>query len=113
MEPLIHDGDYLVFRANPTGTRNGKIVLAQYRGVADPETGGAFTVKRYSSEKVRNAAGSWRHSRIVLSPLNPEYAPIVVSESDAESFRIVAEFVAALTGAEGRAGHRKEGSNAP
>ena len=32
MEPPIHDGDYCVFRAKPTGTRQGKIVLAQYRG---------------------------------------------------------------------------------
>ena len=39
MEPMIHDGDFLVFRANPVGTRQGKIVLAQYRGPADPETG--------------------------------------------------------------------------
>ena len=51
MEPAIRDGDYLVFRANPTGTRQGKVVLAQYRGPADPDVGGAFTVKRYSSEK--------------------------------------------------------------
>jgi SOS-response transcriptional repressor LexA len=51
MEPAIHDGDLLVFRANPVGTRQGKTVLAQYRGPADPETGGSFTVKRYSSEK--------------------------------------------------------------
>ena len=52
MEPSIRDGDYIVFRAKPAGTRQGKIVLAQYRGPADPDTGGAFTVKRYSSEKV-------------------------------------------------------------
>jgi hypothetical protein len=45
MEPAIRDGDYLVFRAKPAGTRQGKIVLAQYRGPADPDTGGAFTVK--------------------------------------------------------------------
>ena len=51
MEPTIRDGDYVVFRAKPVGTRQGKIVLAQYRGPADPDTGGAFTVKRYSSEK--------------------------------------------------------------
>lgn len=30
------------------------IVLAQYRGPADPETGGAFTVKRYTPEKEAN-----------------------------------------------------------
>ena len=49
MEPAIRDGDFLVFRAKPAGSRSGKTVLVQYRGPADPDTDGAFTVKRYSS----------------------------------------------------------------
>ena len=96
MEPTIHDGDLLVFRANPVGTRQGKIVLAQYRGPADPETGGSFTVKRYSSEKLLAEDGEWRHSRILLSPLNREFTPIVISADEADDFRIVAEFIAVL-----------------
>ena len=96
MEPTIHDGDYLIFRANPVGTRQGKIVLAQYRGPADPETGGSFTVKRYSSEKRQNEGGEWRHSRIVLSPLNKDFSPIVIPAETADEFRIVAEFLAVL-----------------
>jgi uncharacterized protein len=32
MEPTVRDGDYIVLRANPVGTRQGKIVLAQYQG---------------------------------------------------------------------------------
>jgi uncharacterized protein len=96
MEPTIQDGDYIVLRANPAGTRQGKIVLAQYHGPADPDTGGAFTIKKYSSEKSADEDNEWRHTRIVLSPLNPEYKPIIVPEEDAESFRIVAEFVAVL-----------------
>ena len=60
MEPRIHDGDYVVFRAKPAGTRQGKIVLVQYRGEADPDTGGSYTVKRYSSEKVAAEGGDWR-----------------------------------------------------
>jgi type III restriction enzyme len=98
MEPTIHDSDFLVFRANPVGTRQGKIVLAQYRGPADPETGGSFTVKRYSSEKRKADDGQWRHTRIVLSPVNPDYAPIVISPEDAEGFRIVAEFIEVMRG---------------
>jgi SOS-response transcriptional repressor LexA len=96
MEPAIYDGDLLVFRANPVGTRQGKIVLAQYRGSADPETGGTFTVKRYSSDKVRAEDGEWRHQRIVLSPLNKEFQPIVIPEDAADAFSVVAEFVAVL-----------------
>jgi SOS-response transcriptional repressor LexA len=96
MEPTIRDGDYLVFRAKPAGTRQGKIVLAQYRGPADPETGGAFTVKRYSSEKEADDAGGWRHTKVALSPINPSYARIVLSERDADTVQVLAEFVAVL-----------------
>lgn len=96
MEPTIHDGDYLVFRAKPLGTRQGRIVLAQYRGPADPETGGAFTVKRYASEKQPDDEGGWRHTQVTLSPTDPEYAPITLSPRDAESVVIVAEFVTVL-----------------
>jgi len=98
MEPTIRDGDFMVLRAEPVGTRQGKIVLAQYRGPADPDTDGSFTVKRYSSEKTHAEDVGWRHTRIVLSPLNRSYQPIVIPEDEAEHFRIVAEFVAVLKG---------------
>ena len=71
MEPTIHDGDLVVFRANPTGTRQGKIVLAQYRGPADPDTGGSFTVKKYSSKKRPGTDSDWEHAEILLSPTTP------------------------------------------
>ena len=98
MEPAIRDGDYLVFRANPTGTRQGKVVLAQYRGAADPDTGGAFTVKRYSSEKEGGNESDWRHTKVTLSPTNLEYSPIVLSKDDADFVQVVAEFVTVLRG---------------
>jgi len=85
MEPTIHDSDFLVFRTNVVGTREGKTVLAQYRGPADPDTGSAFTVKRYSSEKESDGEGGWRHIRVVLSPTNREYQPIVLTAKAAES----------------------------
>ena len=96
MEPTIRDGDLMVMRAKPAGTRQGKIVLAQYRGPADPDTGGAFTVKRYSSEKEADGDGSWRHARVLLSPLNPAYSPIVLSARDADAVEVLAEFVTVL-----------------
>lgn len=96
MEPAIYDGDLLVFRANPTGTRQDKIVLAQYRGPTDPETGGSFTVKRYSSEKRDAEDGEWQHTHIVLSPLNKDFARIVIPAERADEFRIVAEFITVL-----------------
>lgn len=97
MEPKIQDGDYIVFRGNPTGSRIGKIVLAQYRGPEDPETGGAYTVKKYQSEKVPDEESGWRHERIILSPLNPEFSPIVLDEEQAGSVKVIAEYVGKIT----------------
>jgi uncharacterized protein len=96
MEPTLRDGDYIVFRAKPAGTRQGKIVLAQYRGDSDADTGGAFTVKRYSSLKERSAEGAWRHAQVILSPLNPDYRPIILTDSDVEHVNVLAEFVTVL-----------------
>jgi type III restriction enzyme len=98
MEPTIRDGDFMVMRAKPAGTRQGRIVLAQYRGTADPDTGGAFTVKRYSSEKEPSGDGGWRHTKVTLSPTNAEYSPIVLSGRDAEAVTIVAELLTVLRG---------------
>ena len=97
MEPRIYDGDYCVFRANPKGTRQGKIVLVQYRGPGDPETGGAFTLKRYLSEKRGDANVEWRHGRIILEALNPEYQPIILLPESEGDVKIVAEYLATLS----------------
>jgi type III restriction enzyme len=99
MEPTIHDGDYVVFRKKPKGSRAG-IVLAQYRGPADPDTGGSYTIKRYSSEKVHLDGDDWKHTRIVLSPTNRDYQPIVIDRNDDESISIVGEYIAVLRGME-------------
>lgn len=96
MESRLRDGDYAVFLANPTGSRQGRIVLVQYRGMADPETGGSYTVKRYTSEKVAAADGGWRHTRIVLKPLNPDFQPIVIPGEATDHFKVVAEFIGTL-----------------
>lgn len=96
MEPRIHDGEYCVFRANPVGSRQGKIVLAQYRGPADPDNGGSFTVKRYSSEKVGDGNGGWKHTKISLSPLNSEFTTIELTAESEDEVKVVAEFIVVL-----------------
>jgi hypothetical protein len=40
--------------------------------------------------------GGWRHTRITLSPLNPEFEPIEVRPEDQDAFRVLAEFVAVI-----------------
>lgn len=96
MEPKIHDGDYCVFRANPAGSREGKIVLVQNHCDYDSDYGGSYTIKKYSSRKIFSEDGSWMHESISLLPLNPDYQPIVLSESDVSEFRVIGELVGVL-----------------
>lgn len=91
MEPKLRHGDYCVFRANVAGTRQNKIVLVQHSSIADPDTGGSYTVKKYTSKKNYAADGAWQHEEIVLKPLNPAYADIVIQNAEAEEFMVVAE----------------------
>ena len=88
MEPLIPDGSLCVFRAGVTGSRAGRLVLAEDREA------NAFAVKRYKSEKVTTEEG-WRHGRIHLESLNPGY-PSWDLDPDEEKYRILAEFVQVL-----------------
>ncbi len=88
MEPRIPDGSLNIFRLNPVGSRQNKILLIQRRGVFD-ETAGC-TVKRYTSVKVQTGEDEWRHERIRLEPLNPEYDPWDV---DPEGFDVIAEWI--------------------
>ena len=95
MEPLIHDGAWCLFRRCPGGSREGRIVLVQFNSLGDPENGGRFTVKKYHAEKVADADG-WRHGRIQLLPLNPEFQPIELSEENASDLIIVGEYLQAV-----------------
>ncbi len=98
MEPLIHDGDFCVFRANPAGSREGKVLLVQHHTSYDPEYGGSFAIKKYSSEKSYDIDGHWSHTAIKLIPLNPSYNPIVLQEEDANEFRVIGEFIGIVKG---------------
>ena len=92
MEPRIPDGSYCLFRSPVSGTRQGRTVLVQLRDEVDPETGLRFTVKRYRSEKSSNADG-WRHVRIVLEPVNPEFQPLELKTEDEDTVAVIAELV--------------------
>jgi SOS-response transcriptional repressor LexA len=97
MEPAIPDGSYCLFRAPVTGTRQGKIVLVQLRDSIDPDNGERYTVKRYLSEKVVDD-DSWRHVRITLKPMNPEFQPIEIMSAEDGELQVVAELVEVLGG---------------
>ena len=95
MEPTIPDGSYCIFRAPVTGTRQGKTVLVQLRDAIDPETGQRYTVKRYQSEKVAGE-DTWRHEKITLHPMNPDFEAIILTAENQGELQVVAELVEVL-----------------
>jgi len=96
MAPVISNGSYCLFRKPPAGSREGKRLLVRHSGITDPHTGGQYTVKVYSSEKSQDGADGWRHTRIILKPLNPEYEPIELTPADEGEVQVIAEFVEVL-----------------
>lgn len=98
MNRRIPNGSWCLFRANPQGTRVGKVVVAQHRSISDPDTGGSYTVKIYASEKVPTADGAWRHARIELSPdsTDPSFKPMVFGPESADAVQVIAELIAVL-----------------
>lgn len=79
--------------ADTAGSRQGKIVLVQHHGISDPDTGGSYTVKRYSSKKKMNFDETWQHEEIILEPLNKDYQPIILSQIGEGEFKVIAELV--------------------
>lgn len=96
MEPRIKDGDYCVFRANPAGSRQGKIVLVKHHNFYDDEYAGAYSIKEYSSVKSYDEFGSWQNEKIELKPLNHDYNSIILTPDDGDEFQVVGEFVRVL-----------------
>ncbi|MGH9627148.1 MAG: S24 family peptidase [Bryobacteraceae bacterium] len=90
MEPRIPDGSLCVFRHKVTGSRQGKLVLVENYG----ETGeNRYTIKRYKSVKAQDEEG-WRHEKIILEPLNPEYEAWELEENS--PIKVIGEFVCVL-----------------
>ncbi len=98
MNRRIPDGAWCLWRMNPAGSRQGKIVLAEHRDIDDPELGGHYTVKVYESEKVQAEDGGWRHGNVRLKPdsFDNAYEPIVLDGLEEGDLRIVAEIVEVL-----------------
>jgi DUF2075 family protein len=103
MNKIIPSNSMCVFKMNPAGSRNGRIVLAQLRDFADPDEGGVFTVKRYQSHagtsgvSPSDAADGLTMKKVSLIPesRDPKFKPLSVPQDD-ESVRIIAEFLQVL-----------------
>ena len=97
MEPAIPDGAWCLFCSPVEGTRQGKTVLVQLRDAIDPETGQRYTVKRYTSQKVIEG-DSWRHEKITLQPLNPDFEPVELTGAQEGELQVIGELVEVLEG---------------
>jgi len=96
MEPHIPDGSRCVFQLGVVGSRQGKWVLVENLEESG-EGGQRYTVKRYESTKVASEDG-FRHEKITMVPLNPEFDPweIDPEAGEAERIRVIAEFIRVL-----------------
>lgn len=93
MEPKIADGSYCVFEAPEIAVeREGRVLLVQYRGESDPETGGAYTVKRYVSKDSDPGLGD----DVMLKPINKDYKAMRISPSESSAMEPIAMFVRSL-----------------
>jgi len=97
MNKRIPNGAWCLFKANPGGSRNNKVILVEHRNIQDQDTGATYTVKLYTSEK-QTAGDEWRHSKIILKPdtcmdgyRNFEFDTDIEGE-----LHVIGEFVAVL-----------------
>ena len=70
------------------------------RNFYDDDSGGAYSIKKYSSTWGRDESGSYQHERIEFIPLNNDYKTIVINrddvEDDEEPFIVIGELIGVI-----------------
>lgn len=97
MNKRIPNGAWCLFKTNPAGNRNNKVVIVQHRDIQDPDTDGSYTIKLYHSEKIIDG-DQWRHSKIVLRPDSylDGYEELVFDADSLGDLSVIGELVAVL-----------------
>lgn len=96
MNKRIPNGSWCLFRSNPGGSRQGKLVIVQHRDIEDPDYAGSFTIKQYNSEKVEEY-GQVVNSRIVLKPLTNAFGyKNIILDDKLEDLKVIGEFLTIL-----------------
>tara|TARA_B110000902_G_scaffold83888_1_gene99657 strand:- start:5312 stop:7513 length:2202 start_codon:yes stop_codon:yes gene_type:complete len=97
MNKKIENGAWCLFRKDPGGSREGKIVLVEHYNIQDSDFGSGLTIKSYHSEK--NISGeSWSHKSIILKPLSfdPQFENIILDENEISELKVIGEFITVL-----------------
>lgn len=99
MNRRIPNGSWCLFKADPGGSREGKIVLVQHSDIQDVEQGGHYTVKEYHSDKTYTEDGGWHHSRIILRPKTSamNYKDILLTEDQVMELKVIGEYVSIIS----------------
>lgn len=87
---------YCLFRPVTGGSKQGRKLLIWHSGVTDAETGGQYTLKVYQSQKSAAEDEELQNAQVVLTPLNPDFEPIVLDADDEGAVRAIAEYVRIL-----------------
>lgn len=87
MAPTVPSGALGLFRSPVVGPLEGRVVAVEWREHADPETGGAYVLKRVGSIQPRPGGGL----QLQLRSDNPDYPPLLVDAEGASALRVVAE----------------------
>ncbi len=87
MSPTVPSGALALFRGPVVGPLEGRVVVAEWRDYTDPETGGAYVLKRVGAVELRPRGGL----QLQLRSDNPDFPPLLVDAQDANELRIVAE----------------------
>lgn len=91
------DGSWCLFRVSPPNPE-GRAVIVQHQSVADADLGGQYTLKVYEPVYDMLESGSRVLIRVALKPdsSNPDFAPLMIEESEEGAFRVIAELLEVL-----------------
>ncbi|HAN93582.1 MAG TPA: hypothetical protein DCQ33_16085 [Nitrospira sp.] len=105
MNRKIPDGAFCLFRANPAGDLEGRVIIAQHRSIQDADCG-HLTVKIFEGVRKQTKDGVSGYQRVVLKPDSDDasIAPIVLENLAEGELRIIGEFVEVLTSSKRRRG---------
>ncbi len=97
MNRRIPSGSWCLFKSNPGGSRNGKVVLVQHRSIEDPDHGGSFTIKVYQSLKSFDN-DEQVNIKVILKPDTSSfgYSNIELAD-DSEELMVIGEFLSIVS----------------